>query len=83
MLAATFDLTDSDVEFEGERLARHSQSCYGWTRTAVVAGCIAAVAPVANRWLSAKLTFAPRTYRTNKKPFCKQRFEMALPFPSG
>jgi hypothetical protein len=33
---------------------------YGWTRTAVVAGCFAAIAPIINRWTSAQLTFAPR-----------------------
>lgn len=33
---------------------------YGWIRTAVVAGCLAAIAPIVNRWTSARLAFAPR-----------------------
>lgn len=33
---------------------------YGWTRTAVASGCIAAVIPIINRWTSGHLTFAPR-----------------------
>lgn len=33
---------------------------YGWTRTAVLAGCLAAVAPIVNRWTGGRLAFAPR-----------------------
>lgn len=33
---------------------------YSWTRTAVAAGCIAAVTPIISRWTSQRLVFAPR-----------------------
>lgn len=33
---------------------------YSWKRTAVAAGCIAAVTPIINRWTSGQLVFATR-----------------------
>lgn len=39
---------------------------YSWTKTSVVAGCIAAVTPIINRWTSGRLTFAPRTLSTRQ-----------------
>lgn len=33
---------------------------YGWTSTAVLAGSLAAIAPIVNRWTSGRLAFAPR-----------------------
>ncbi|MDN7905230.1 hypothetical protein QZM18_14040 [Burkholderia diffusa] len=39
---------------------------YSWTRTAIAAGCIAAVTPIINRWTSGKLAFAPRMLSTRQ-----------------
>ncbi|MDE1006524.1 MAG: hypothetical protein OSB38_12745 [Paraburkholderia fungorum] len=39
---------------------------YSWTRTAVAAGCIAAVTPIINRWTSGRLAFAPRMLSTRQ-----------------
>lgn len=41
-------------------------SGYSWTRTAVVAGCIAAVTPIINRWTNGRLAFARRTLSTRQ-----------------
>lgn len=39
---------------------------YSWTLTAVVAGCIAAVTPIINRWTSGRLAVAPRMLSTRQ-----------------
>lgn len=43
----------------------------GWTRTAVASGCLAATAPIVNRWTSAQLTFAPRTLSNRQSAVLK------------
>lgn len=45
---------------------------YGWTRTAVASGCLAAIAPIVNRWASGRLTFAPRALSKRQSEILKK-----------
>ena len=44
---------------------------HGWTRTAVASGCLAAIAPIVNRWTGARLTFAPRALSNRQSAILK------------
>lgn len=55
-----------------------------WTQTAVVAGCIAVVTPILNRWTSGRLAFAPRMLSTRDGVQNKSiDFTLTTSSPSG
>jgi hypothetical protein len=53
---------------------------YGWTRTAVLAGFLAAVAPIVNRWTSGRLAFAPRVLSDRQSAALKAELRMGPSF---